>query len=255
MYFSSGNMRFELFPIEGTGIDDLCMEALVNYFIYYRNIDLESMDDLVIKRVLLNTDILIDSNSKTVCSMGGMLLFGKEVNKHLPQACIDFAHFDGMNITGEIINRKIIKGRMADIIDKTLELIYLNTRTMYKINGAKRDDIEDYPKKVLREAIVNAVIHRDYSISGEDIKIFMFDNRIEFRSPGNLMDNQTIDKVKIGKSSLRNPNIMEVLQHMGYSEKLGRGVPMIFEALKKHEAKEPIIDVSGGEFILTIFKR
>lgn len=129
-----------------------------------------------------------------------------------------------------------------------------NIKSPSVINGLKREEKEEYPILVLREAIVNTLVHRNYSISGSKIRIFMFDDRIEFHSPGRLPNTVTIEKMKIGISYARNPFLVKYMQNLRYIDQLGRGIPMIMKSMKEAGAKEPILQELGEEFILTIYK-
>ena len=93
---------------------------------------------------------------------------------------------------------------------------------------------------VIREAIVNSLVHRNYSISGSKIRVLMYDDRIEFRRPGRLPNTVTIEKMKIGVSYARNPFLVKYMENMIYIDQLGRGTPMILKKMKEAGAKEPL---------------
>ena len=119
----------------------------------------------------------------------------------------------------------------------------------------KREESEEYPLLVLREAIINSLVHRNYSINGSKIRIFIFEDRIEFRSPGKLPGTVTIEKIKIGVSYARNPFLVKYMENMRYIDQLGRGIPMIMKTMKDLGAKEPGFKEIGEEFILTIYRK
>lgn len=125
--------------------------------------------------------------------------------------------------------------------------------TPSRINELKREEKEVYPLVVLREAIVNCLVHRNYSIYGSKIRIFMYEDRIEFRSPGRLPNTVTVDKMKIGVSFARNPFLVKYMENMRYIDQLGRGIPMIIKNMKALTNKEPKLMEIGEEFILTIY--
>ena len=135
-----------------------------------------------------------------------------------------------------------------------LVILKNNMKNPSTINQLKRDEKEEYPTLVLREAIVNALVHRNYSILGSKIRIFMFDDRIEFHSPGKLPNTVTIEKMKIGVSYARNPFLVKYMENMRYIDQLGRGIPMIIKTMKDIGDREPVLQESGEEFILTIYK-
>lgn len=107
---------------------------------------------------------------------------------------------------------------------------------------------------MLREALVNALVHRNYSIIGSKIRVLMFENRIEFHSPGKLPNTVTIDKMKIGVSYSRNPFLVKYMENLRYIDQLGRGIPMIIKNMHNLGAKEPELKEIGEEFVLTIYR-
>lgn len=145
-------------------------------------------------------------------------------------------------------------GRLQDIAEQMLVILKNNMKNPSTINQLKRDEKEEYPTLVIREAIVNALVHRNYSILGSKIRIFMFDDRIEFHSPGKLPNTVTIEKMKIGVSYARNPFLVKYMENMRYIDQLGRGIPMIIKTMKDIGDREPVLQESGEEFILTIYK-
>ena len=167
---------------------------------------------------------------------------------------MSFAHFKGKEITDELIDKKIIVGRLPDIAEQLLVVLKNNLLIPSVVNGLKREEKEAYPVVVLREAIVNSLVHRNYSISGSKIRVFMFDDRIEFRSPGRLPNTVTIEKMKIGVSYARNPFLVKYMENMRYIDQLGRGVPMLIKKMKEKGAREPLLVEQGEEFFLIIYK-
>lgn len=114
--------------------------------------------------------------------------------------------------------------------------------TDYK--GVYRKDIWEYPVIAIREVIRNAVIHRDYSNTGSDIKIAIFDDKIEITSPGKLPPNVDYNDIESGQSHIRNKILAPVFKRLGIIEQWGNGLPLIKDELKKYpeielEWKEP----------------
>ena len=220
----------------------------------YNAFDLYEEDKDSINRILINADILKEYNGNVVCSVGGLLVFGKMPQNILSQNGISFAHFNGNDITDELIDKKVLEGRIQDIAEQTMVVLKNNIKNPSTIIGLKREEREEYPLLVLREVIVNSLVHRNYSIVGSKIRIFMFDDRIEFRSPGKLPNTVTIEKMKIGVSYARNPFLVKYMENMRYIDQLGRGIPMIFKGMKDLGAPEPELREVGEEFILTLYR-
>lgn len=254
LFEASGSLHFDISPVEGTSIKDLNIDIIRDYFMKYNTFDLFEETEESVERILVNADILKEADGRKLCTVGGLLVFGKNPEKHLPQNGVSFAHFKGNEITDELIDKKIITGRIQDIAEQLMVVIKNNMLIPSVINGLKREDKEEYPAVVMREAIVNSLVHRNYSISGSKIRVFMYDDRIEFRSPGRLPNTVTIEKMKIGVSYARNPFLVKYMENMRYIDQLGRGIPMILKKMKEAGAKEPLLMEQGEEFVLTIYK-
>jgi ATP-dependent DNA helicase RecG len=254
LFEANGAMHFDISPVEGSTIKDLSLDVIRDYFLKYNAFDLYEEDEATTERILINADIMIDKPNKPFCTVGGLLIFGKNPEKSLPQNGVSFAHFKGLEIIGELIDKKVITGRIQDIADQLMVVFKNNIKTPSIINGLKREEKRDYPDLVLREAIVNSLVHRNYSISGSKIRIFMFDDRIEFHSPGRLPNTVTVDKMKIGVSYARNPFLVKYMENLRYIDQLGRGIPMIIKTMKEAGAQEPLLQELGEEFILTVYK-
>ena len=254
LFEANGALHFDISPVEYTSIKDLSIDVIRNYFIKYNAFDLYEENKETTERILINADIMKEVNGKALCTVGGLLIFGREPETRLPQNGISFAHFNGIEITNELIDKKVLVGRIQDIAEQTMVVLKNNMKSPSVINGIKREEQEEYPILVLREAIVNTLVHRNYSISGSKIRIFMFDDRKEFRSPGRLPNTVTVDKMKIGISYARNHFLVKYMENLRYIDQLGRGIPMILKTMKEAGAKQPLLQESGEEFILTIYK-
>ncbi|BAH07503.1 hypothetical protein CKR_2452 [Clostridium kluyveri NBRC 12016] len=255
LFQANGSIHFDISPVYNTSIRDLNLDIIRDYFSKYNTFDLYEEDNDSVERILINADILKEADGKIVCSAGGLLIFGKNVENIMVQNGISFAHFRGDEITDKLIDKKIICGRLQDIAEQTLVVLKNNMKNPSIIKELKRKEEEEYPILVLREAIINALVHRNYSILGSKIRIFMFDNRIEFHSPGKLPNTVTIEKMKIGVSYARNPFLVKYMENMRYIDQLGRGVPMILKTMKDLGAREPLLQESGEEFVLTVYKK
>lgn len=252
LFQASGAVHFDITPVEGTSKKDLDMDLIRDYFKRYNMFDLYEETEDAVDRILVNADILREGTKE--CTMGGLLIFGRRIENILPQTGISFAHFNGNDITEELIDKKQIVGNLPDVVEQALVVIRNNTKTPSRIVGAVREEKEIYPSTVLREALVNAVVHRNYSIIGSKIRVLMFNDRIEFHSPGKLPNTVTIDKMKIGVSYSRNPFLVKYMENLRYIDQLGRGIPMIIKNMKNLGAKDPKLEEIGEEFILTIYR-
>ena len=157
-------------------------------------------------------------------------------------------------IRGEV--RPYIRIGSSKRIANAERFIYRNTRTGHRVIGFEGIDYPEYPKEAVREALVNAVIHRDYSSTGQSIRVFIFDDRIEVHSPGGLLPDITIEQIRQLKSRsvLRNRIIVEVFRDLGgFIEKLGTGIRRMTAAMEQRGLTKPQFEELSGEFVLTLF--
>lgn len=221
---------FDQIPVARTTFNDLNTSALDQYFAPY-DIQFSQESDSERRQLLINTDILAESGELTV---GGLLMFGINPSRYLPQAAIMFAHFDGLEPAAELIDRQEIIGTLPYQVDTAVAVVKNNLRRPSTIIGTKRVDTTQLPPdKVLRELVVNACVHRNYSIKGARIRLFIYDDRIECISPGLLPNTVTIEKLRAGVSYASNPILLKFMDNLRYIDRLGRGFPMIIREMEK----------------------
>jgi len=180
----------------------------------------------------------------------GILLFSKDPEKFIPQNEIRVLRFKGGTKT-EIIDRLYINSTIFDLINKVEAFFKRNTRNAIKIEGFKRSNIPEYPYTAIREAIVNAISHRDYDISGTVITLNIFYDRVEIISPGKLMPPLTIDD--LGEMPVhRNRHICDLLQKTDYMEKAGSGIPRMRESMENYGLQQPEFS-EKGDFFKVVF--
>ena len=148
----------------------------------------------------------------------------------------------------ELIDKQVITGNLDIQVDAALAILKNNLKQPSTIQGMKTvDTCFQYPDKVYRELIVYACVHRDYSIAGSRIRIFVFNDRIEFISPGRLPNTVSISKLKAGVSYARNPVILKFMENLRYIDKLGRGLPMVYNTAEQNN-KYVEFEELGEEF-------
>jgi len=229
LFQMSGVFHYDTLPVANAGINDLNMAALDSYFTNYGEFSKE--DDIARRQLLINTDILMPTGEPTI---GGLLMFGINPSRYLPQAAIMFAHFNGLEIEADLIDRQEIIGTLPQQVDTALAVMKNNLLRPSTIEGAKRKDTTHLPPdKVLREMVVNACVHRNYAIAGSRIRIFMFDDRIECISPGRLPNTVTVEKLRSGVSYASNPVLLKFMDNLRYIDRLGRGFPMIYREMRQ----------------------
>ena len=264
LWQASGILRYDIKPVPGSSLKDLDMGRLINYFKNIRGQDCpEQGETEQWKTLLINTGVMVEFRGKAIPTVGGIMLFGENPNRYLPQAGISAAAYLGMKKDYEAVERAMIRGAIVarftmekDIVDtglveRAIEFIRRNTGSSAYLVEGRRIDKPDYSEDAIRETIVNAIAHRDYTISGTDIELSIYSNRLEVISPGRLPNTVTIERMKAGCRATRNELIKEVLRDYHYVEATGLGVPRkIIAGMLKHNGTEP--DLIEDEYSFTV---
>jgi ATP-dependent DNA helicase RecG len=181
-----------------------------------------------------------------------LLLFGHDPQLYLPQSevvCIQYADDLG---AGRYLDRKNLRGPLPELIDQAALFLDRHMNVGAQITGFTRHDLPDYPLEALREAVVNAIVHRDYSLTEETIRIFMYRTRVEIHSPGLLLPGITIpDLVQLRvRSKPRNFVVASGLREIpGYMERIGSGIRFMFHEMRQMQLPDPEL-VEQHEFIV-----
>jgi ATP-dependent DNA helicase RecG len=174
----------------------------------------------------------------------GILLFGRKPQLFFPQSSITFVRFPGTEPRGEdggigYGRRDEISGNLARVIERTWNIIFEEMRVGATVSGLEREELPEYPRFAVREALVNAVAHRDYRIRGRRIEVRMYTDRLEIISPGGLPGYMTLDNL-VEEHFSRNPRLVSGLFQWGYIEELGLGIDQMIEEMTQagHEPPE-----------------
>ncbi|MBY0530316.1 MAG: putative DNA binding domain-containing protein [Rhabdochlamydiaceae bacterium] len=191
---------------------------------------------------------------RVVPSIGGMILFGKksEREKALLDTRIRCARFQGDSKT-IILDRLELEGPILDAIHEVPKFISRNTRLAAQINGMRRKDVPEYPPVAIREALINALAHSDYSLKGSHIQIAIYSNRLEIQSPGMLPFGFTLEDLKAGVSRVRNRVIARVFHELELMEEWGSGYKRILETCHEGGYSEPKWEELGNCIRVTFY--
>ena len=179
------------------------------------------------------------------------MFFGKNPQQLIPFAKIIAAYIPGKDISIPPSDRKDLEGKIPDILENSLKFLRLYLKEEHRIKSFKAESYPEIPEEVFRECIVNAVAHRDYTINAS-IRLFIFEDRIEIRTPGKLPNTVTIENMKVSIHVPRNPVIYNLLNKMGMVTDVGSGVPRVIKIIKEKLNKEIGLNSTEAEFILSI---
>ncbi len=268
LYQSARIMRYDIKPVLDTKLEELDLDRIENYFRVIQKRDVPAAQNTEEwKRVLVSIDILAEAAGTTVGTVAGLLLFGKNPNRRLPQSGITAAAFpknekdynavDEELIRGPLVSMLSAKKHVVDkgVIDRAVDFVARNMGSVAWLDGGRRRRKKSLPSTAVREAIVNAVAHRDYTLTGTDIEVSLYRDRLEVISPGRLPNGVTVEKMKEGLRAARNELLKETLRDYGYVEHFGMGVrKRIIEAMRHHNGTDPDLIEEEHRFTVRLWK-
>jgi ATP-dependent DNA helicase RecG len=211
------------------------------------------------EQLLAQTYHLCDSSRpRPLPNLAGLLLFGKDPTLWHPRCGIDFVKFEGVERRHgaglNIVKRIRFEAPLARLIDEAVGRIREHIRERTVLHDLFFRERLEYPALVWQEALVNAVAHRDYAITGASVEIWMFDDRLEVRSPGVPPAPVTLEQLRQHKSIhfSRNPLLVRALADLGYMNEIGEGVPRMFEEMEQHGLQPPEFAQEGFFLVVTL---
>ncbi|MDH7485356.1 MAG: ATP-binding protein [Anaerolineae bacterium] len=243
--FAKGQASYETQPVRGATLEDVDQE-LVEEYARLRGLDQPA------ERILRGLNLLVEDT----LTVAGVLLFAREPARWMPRAGVDFLKFEGATVElGEAFNlvkREELTAPLPRLVRRTWDLVGTFVRTRRRLRGLEMIEQPEYPDFAWREVIVNAIAHRDYSITGTAIQVRMFDDRLEVESPGGLPGIVTVENIRYRHFS-RNPHIVGVLKAWRYMEELGFGIDRVFREMEAVGAPPPLITDEGGVVTVTLY--
>ncbi|BAZ91453.1 hypothetical protein NIES932_29620 [Raphidiopsis curvata NIES-932] len=244
-----GQFHFEISSLPGTGIIDLEPLRLGYYCQKMRDLSAEENNP----RTWYNLQIIDEQERLTI---GGSLFFSRQVARILPQAGIELNAFTGNDITSPIIDSLTLTETIPEAIEVSESFVRRNSRHLPIFNPeeTRRHDLPDYQPFVIRELLVNAFAHRDWSIFGQRIRLSLFGDRLEIFSPGSLPNTLNLERALAGISYYRNPLIAQMLKDYGLMDRLGRGLFKIIKFYRSQNLLLPNFESTNTFFKTTIYK-
>ncbi len=208
------------------------------------------------EELLVEIGALTPSGQPTVA---GILLFGKQPQRFLPQSGVVFVKYPGTTPHGEeglpgYARREEIGGPLARVIEQAWKIVWDEMQMGAVVRGLEREERPEYPPFAVREAIVNAVCHRDYRLRGRRIEIRKFADRLEVSSPGGLPGHITLDNI-VDEHYSRNPRIVSGLFYWGYIEELGLGIDRMIEEMVRAGHPQPKFIAQPYSFTVILYNR
>ncbi len=252
-----GLLDWEGQPARGSTMEDVDMGKVEAYLSQRSMKDRQPGRFENVEQLLIGMGCAVVTDSGTVVpTYAGILFFGHNPQQHIIQAevaCVLFRETVGAS---RYADRKFVTGTLQELIDGAEAFLNRYIAVGARVEGWKRIDIPEYSSEVLREAVINAVVHRDYSKRGESIRVFYYPDRVEVHSPGLLLPGITIEQMERGEveSKLRNPVLAGLLRDIpGYMERIGSGIRFMLDETKRMGLPAPQFRETS-EFIVTFHK-
>ena len=243
---------FETEAVPGASMDDFNRE-IIDEYLEKRAERTKRVYSGEINRLLAEIGAITADGKPTVC---GLLLFSDYPQRWLPQSSVVFARFVGTTARGEqglagYTRREEITGSVPRLIETTWNLVWSEMAISAVVKGLEREETFEYPQFAVREALVNAICHRDYRLRGRRIEVRMFSDRLEVISPGGLPGFITVENIKEEHFS-RNPRLVGGLFHWGYIEELGLGIDRMMEVMEQAGHSPPRFDARPYSFAVAL---
>lgn len=247
--WASRGQAFDTLPLQLAKMDALDENKIKNFFLKRKN--RQEVPESY-NKALASYHIITDEHGHKYPTIAGILLFGKEPQRFLSDAFIICSRFAGLEGRQALATRDC-SGTLLEQYEEAYSFILSKLNRSFTITGKVRKEKLEIPEEAIREALINALIHRNYNINSTT-KIAIFDNRIEIFSPGGFPGPLSENNLRSGLTYTRNFAIAKVFRELGFSERLGTGLLKIFSSYEEYGLKEPRI-IEGENYVKYILPR
>jgi ATP-dependent DNA helicase RecG len=267
MLAARGQPKDDEEPVPGTTVADLQVRLIAGLISRLRKRPGSVFSRMADDAILRTLKVLVPLRKKWVCSLGGMLALGKYPQRFFPALGLTFVVYPATEV-GEpgqnqerFLDNQRIEGTIPDMLRPTLDILRRNMKHRSVVKGLYREDAEEYPATAVREAIINALAHRDLSNGsrGTPVQVHMFPDHLAIHNPGGLYGPVTVDSLgREGISATRNNMLLRLLEDIAPSGELqavcenrGSGVGAMLAALRQARLPDPVFENRVATFRVT----
>jgi ATP-dependent DNA helicase RecG len=236
-----------VFRADMTDLDEQAIARLLQDVQAY-GVDIAGMPR---ERLLRNWSLIQEVNGEMHPTVAGTLFLSRHPQQLIPYVYISALQIPGTDLADAPHDQKRIEGPMRQMLEDSMRFLEIHLRRHHKIKGLEPEAKLELPIEVLREALVNALAHRDYTIVSP-IRVIVFADRLEIHTPGQLPNGVTIDSIRLGVHVLRNPSIYNIFLKLGLVTDAGSGVPRMIRLIRQATNQEPDFRIVGHEFIVAL---
>ena len=244
LFMASRAITWDQTPLDGASMEDIDLETVRRFLTVAKtgrqwDVNSDTPAEQVLRQLGLRRDDKL--------TVAAVLLFGRNPQQFMTQAMLRCARFKG---TDEVhfLDMKVIQGTIIEQVEEAMAFVRRNTRMAVEIKDVQREENWEYPLDALREAIVNAVCHRDYA-SSANVQVRIFDDRLEVWNPGGLPEGMTVNDLRgFHESKPRNRLIANAFFLIKYVEQFGTGTGRIIDDCRRHGLPEPEFESRPDRF-------
>lgn len=246
----SKGINFDILPVYSASVNDLDHQRIETFLKSRKG---KAKSSKITQELLRSYHLITEEHSRVYPTVAGILLFGKEPQRFLPQAFTICTQFSGHIGREGIVASKDCVGTLFEQFESAYAWIWeiLNKSSTFK--GLKRKDTLEIPDEAVRESLLNSLLHRNWRIQGPN-RISVYPTRVEFFSPGVFPGPLLIGQLELGMTHSRNHAITKIFREAGYIETLGSGFPTIFNTFRQAGLERPQV-TEGVEFVKCILPR
>ena len=252
------NYRDDIRSVEGVALAALDQTRLEQYLLQ-RRVDRPNLNTVPVEQLYELTGITRNGQ----VTLAAVLLFSPYPQAYFPQLSIIATRVPGVELGlvdeqgRRFSDSKRLEGTLPELLDGAVRFVQGNMRTALRIDPktGKRSDLPEYPMDAVREVVLNALVHRDYSRYTENmpIQLILFSDRLEVHNPGGLYGRLTVDQLGKMQPDTRNPFLVTAMEALGQTENRYSGIPRICHAMAEAGQPEPVFRNERGEFSVTLY--
>ena len=249
--FQAGTgMFYDETPVRGSTLADVDDEATKEMLeaIAERGLDIAGMQH---ERLLRHWHLIDDEHGEDHLTVAGVLLLAHAPQQFYPHIYISALRIAGTEVSSPPIDQKRIEGRLFDMLGDALRFLDFHLLRQHDIRRLEPEVVLEFPAECLREVLVNAIAHRDYTVAGP-IRLLVFDDRVEVRTPGSLPNTVRVEQLPTGVHVTRNPTLYNLLLKRGLVTDAGSGIPRTIRLLRQANGTVPTLTIEGGEFVVAL---
>ncbi|MGH7466987.1 MAG: RNA-binding domain-containing protein [Longimicrobiales bacterium] len=233
----AADLTFDRRPVPSATIDELDLD-------YFRAQYLpRAVAPDVLEQNRRSTEQQLESLRLTLAGTptnASLLGIGRDPQRWLPGAYVQFLRIDGLAVTDPIQDQKQLTGRLEDILRRLDELLEINISVRTDVTASSVETRRpDYPLVALQQFVRNAIMHRNYENTNAPVRVYWYSDRVETMSPGGLYGQVTRQNFGKGITDYRNPLVAEIMHHLGFAQRFGLGIPLALDALAANGNPEP----------------